>query len=157
MTTSTARSAELVDTYAQQIELLIPLAKKAYGSARAGSPPREASDRYNQLLLEYVAAGGNVKRLAERLGVAYSTLARRLRVARSDVKLGAEPFTTRQWGSRDEDVVAACAVQVQNARNEGPEEYRKAVINVHSRGVSLYAVAKKMGISYYSLWSAMRT
>ncbi len=157
MATNTARPSALVEEYAAQIRPLIPLAKRAYGSAKQGSPPRVASDRYNQLLLEYVVAGGNIKHLSDELGVAYATLSRRLRVARSKVQLGAEPFSTKQWGSRDPDVVAACAAQLAAARNESTEAYRDVVIRVHKRGVSLYAVAKALGVSYYSLWSAMRT
>lgn len=157
MATNTARSSALVEEYAAQIRPLIPLASRAYGSAKQGSPQRTASDKYNELLIEYVAAGGNIKHLSDELGVAYATLSRRLRVARSKVTLGSEPFTTKTWGSRDPDVVAACALQLADARHEGTEAYRNAVISVHKRNVSLYAVAKAMGVSYYSLWSAMRT
>jgi hypothetical protein len=152
------RQESLAKQYAAKIEPHIELAKRAYGSAKPGSPQRVASDEYNRLLLEYVNKGGNMKRLSEQMHVPYATLARRIRVARSSTPpTGNDPFSRRTWGSRDAVAVHDAASAIIRARYVSPEAYRDAITAAHKSGVSLYAIASAMEMSYYSLWSAMRS
>jgi lambda repressor-like predicted transcriptional regulator len=152
------RQESLAKQYSEKISPHIDLAKRAYGSAKPGSPQRVASDEYNRLLLEYVKKGGNMKRLSEQMGVPYPTLARRIRVARSNTPpTGNDPFSRRTWGSRDTMAVHDAAASIIKARYVSPDAYREAITAAHQSGVSLYAIASAMEVSYYSLWSAMRS
>lgn len=151
---ATEGSTSLTEDYAARIKPLIPEARRAYGSAPAGSEPRRASDTYNTLLLEYQNRGGNIAKLAEALGVADVTLRRRLRVARSGQKLGTVGLSTRGRAIRDEPRVTQAAARIAEARDTSPEAYRDAVREAYDANISLYAVAKTMGISYHSLYAA---
>ena len=151
----TKTTMTLTEVYAEKIRPLLPDAQRAYGSAAATSAPRLASNEYNELLLEYKEQGGNISWLARELGVSDATLRRRLRVARSGVVLGTSGLT-RKRGSRDPEAVEQAAQRIDEARGD-TEAYRAAVRAVYDDNVSLYAVADKLGMSYNSLYVALRS
>lgn len=148
----------LVEEYAEQLRPLLPLAAKAYGTQGPNSPSRQASDKVNKLLLEYVdQKGGNVTHLADTLGkdvISLPGLRRRLRAARNGGHMLGSLSTSRKRGSRDPERVAAAAKKIENAKHISSTSYGQAVREVYSSGVSLSAVAKEMGVSYFTLWSA---
>lgn len=155
------RRDALATEYADEIRPLVPLASRAYGTLGPDSPERRASDLYNRLLLEYTAKGGNVRLLADRLGVAYVTLSRRLRVARSNTRLGVSTRTgPRPTTSRDPELIEFYAREIREARDANPtdrERYHTAVRSAYNDGVSLYAVAEALEMSYYALYSVLRS
>ncbi len=69
---------ELTEKYAQKIEPILPLAKRAYGLRGQATPEHKASEKYTALLKEYYSKGGSLVALAEKLGVAYSGMRRRI-------------------------------------------------------------------------------
>ena len=52
------------DVYAEQIRPLLGLARTAFGSQAPDSPARKASDRVNELVLEYSRTGAKMPALA---------------------------------------------------------------------------------------------
>lgn len=148
-------NTELVETTAEELRPLLPLAAKAYGTQGPNSPARQASDEVNKKLLEYVNQGGNVTHLANELEgyISLPGLRRRLRSARNGQLLGT--FTSsRKRGSKDPELVQAAADEIRQARNVSPIAYGQAVRDAYQRNVSLSAVAKELGVSYFSLWTA---
>jgi hypothetical protein len=77
-------------------------------------------------------------------------LRRRLRSARG----GTLGKPNRKRGTKDPAAVEAAARQISEARVVSSAQYADAVRHVYADGVSLSAVADKLGMSYYSLWSA---
>lgn len=161
-----AVNTTLVEEYADQIRPLLPLARRAYGTQSQGTPAREASDKVNDLILEYAdKRGGNVTHLARELRVGDNESAklslagvrRRLRVARGGNQLGQASTTGHLRGSRDPARVKAAASAIETARDQGTASYRIAVEDVKTSGVSLAAVAKELDLSYYSLYSVMNS
>lgn len=149
-------NAELVSDYAEQLKPLLPLAGKAYGTQGPNSPARVASDKVNQLLLEYVDQHhGNVTHLANELDgyISLPGLRRRLRSARNGKLLGSFP-SSRKRGSKDPEKVKAAAAKIGQARNVSPTAYGQAVREVYQENVSLSAVAKELDVSYFTLWTA---
>lgn len=151
-------NSELVQEYADELKLHLPLARRAVGVQRPDSPARRASDRVNELILEYaVEKGGNMTHLAYALEghISLPGLRRRLRTARSK-RLGA--FTTSsKRASTDPELVKPAAEKIRQAREQGREHYRDAIREVHADNVSLTAIADELDMSYYSLWSAGST
>jgi hypothetical protein len=144
---------DLVHKYAERLRPLLPLAGRAYGTQQPNSPARQASDQVNEIILEYVAAGGNMTHLANTLegDISLPGLRRRLRSARG----GTLGKPNRKRGSKDPALVEAAAKEISQARGTGSSvAYADAVRHVYADGVSLSAVADKLGMSYYSLWSA---
>jgi hypothetical protein len=147
---------ELVSEYAEKIRPLLSLASKAYGTQGPNSPARQASDKVNEYLKEYVDQHhGNVTHLAAELegDITLAGLRRRLRAARKGHMLGSLS-TSRKRGSKDPERVKKAAYTIAQARNVSSTAYGEAVRDVYTSGVSLSAVAKEMDIAYYSLWSA---
>ena len=66
------------EEYAAQMEVLLPLARKAYGSRTTNSPQHEASREYTRLLVEFYGSGGSLIQLANRLDVTYAGVRRRI-------------------------------------------------------------------------------
>lgn len=153
-------NTQLVEEYADLLRPLLPIARKAYGTQGPNSSARLASRRVNELLLEYVdEKGGNVTHLANALGtemISLPGLRRRLRSARAGNSLGDTP-TSKKRGSKDPARVAAAAERIKVARDTGTSEYGAEVRKVYDEGVSLTAVAREMGISYFSLWAVATT
>lgn len=151
-------NTELVEEYAEELREHLPLARRAVGTQRPDSPARKASDRVNELILEYAdEKRGNVTHLARALegDISLPGLRRRLRSARGK-PLGTFSTSSKR-GSTDPARVAAAAEKISKARAHSPEAYRDAVREVYAENVSLTAVAEQVGISYYSLWSAAST
>jgi hypothetical protein len=151
-------NTELVDEYADELREHLPLARRAVGIQRPDSPARKASDRVNELLLEYADdKHGNMTHLANALDgdISLPGLRRRLRAARGK-PLGSFS-TSNKRGSTDPARVSAAADKIAKARSHSPDAYRDAVREVYAENVSLTAVAEQLGISYYSLWSAAST
>lgn len=154
-------NTDLVDEYAEQLRELLPLARTAYGTQGPNSPARQASDKVNELLLEYAERGGNITHLSRELdpeehgdaGISLPGLRRRLRSAKTGNLLGGVS-TSRKRGSKDPERVAEAARKIDNARAIGTASYGQAVREVYSEGISLSAVAKELDMSYFSLWTA---
>lgn len=144
---------QLVQRYADELRPLLPIASKAYGTQSPTSPARQASDQVNKIILRYVGEGGNMTHLANALehDISLPGLRRRLRSARG----GTLGKPNRKRGSKDPELVEAAARVISQAKGTGiSAEYANAVRSVYAQGVSLSAVADKLGMSYYSLWSA---
>lgn len=151
-------NTELVEEYAAELREVLPLARRAVGTRRPDSPERQASDRVNELILEYAdKERGNITHLANALKgeISLPGLRRRLRAARSR-SLGSFA-TSNKRGTKDPAKVSAAAKKIADARRLGPNEYRDAVREVYADGVNLTAVAEEIGLSYYALWSAGST
>lgn len=151
-------NTELVDEYADELREVLPLARRAVGMQRPDSPARLASDKANELILEYVdERKGNVTHLANALEgeISLPGLRRRLRAARGK-SLGSFS-TSNKRGSTDPARVRAATAKIREARDHSPDAYRDAVREVYADNVSLTAVAEELGITYYSLWTAGST
>jgi hypothetical protein len=150
------RSNALALTCAEQMRPLLPLAKKAYGQQKQGSPARTASDRVNQLLLAYDQAGGNITELAEHLegDISLAGLRRRVRVARAGTVLGSNTGKSFR-GSRDPAKVKAAVAKIEQVA--GTPYYGTAIKKAYQDGIALSAIAEELDISYYTAWSAMST
>jgi hypothetical protein len=148
----------LVDEYAVALKEVLPLARRAVGTRRPDSPERKASDKVNELLLEYAdEKHGNVTHLAHALegDISLAGLRRRLRAARGR-SLGSFSTSTKR-GSKDPAQVHAAANKIRTAREHSPDAYRDAVREVYASGVNLTSVADQLDVSYYALWSAGST
>lgn len=134
----------------------MPLARKAYGQQKQGSPARTASDEVNRLLLAYDQAGGNITELAEHLNgeISLPGLRRRLRVARAGTQLGVT--TVRSFrGSKDPKKVKEAVDRIK--RVAGTPYYGVEIGKAYRDGIALSAIAKELEMSYYTIWSAMST
>lgn len=151
-------NTELVEEYADELRDLLPLARRAVGTQRPDSPARLASNKVNELILEYAdEKNGNVTHLANALEgeISLPGLRRRLRAARG--KPLASFSTSGKRGSKDPARVKAAAEKIARARDTSPEAYRDAVRDVYASGVNLTAVGEEIGVSYFALWSAGTT
>lgn len=150
---------------AQKIKPLLIDAKRAYGSQAPGSHARVASEEVNAYLLYFVDHGGRLPELAEQLegDISLSGLRRRVRIARgmeTSALEGQDQIVgrvSRPRGKKDPELVEAAVEEIQLARQAGGRVYGDAVRKWYEAGVSMGAVAEKIGISTYSLWSARRT
>lgn len=149
-------NTELVTEYAERLRPLLPEASKAYGARKPDSVPRRASDEVNKLILEYVEKhNGNMTHLARALEghISLPGLRRRLRSARGG-SLTKDIGYSRKRGSKDPEKVSAAAHKIRQARNVSPAAYAEAVRQAYRDNISLSAIAKELGINYYSLWAA---
>ena len=151
------------EVFAEKIKPLLADAKQAFGSQAPGSPARVASDKVNDLILEYTEAGHKMPALAEALDgeISLSGLRRRIRVARAsklankeDRQLG---HVKRPRGTRDPQVVADAAAKIAEARKVGGKTYGDAVRDAYNQGVALQPIADELGISYFALWASKRS
>jgi len=150
---------------ADRILPLLADAKKAYGSQAPNSPARVASETVNSVLLEYVSGHGKIPDLVPYLNgeISLSGLRRRVRIARATEQSALEGQeqvvgrVSRPRGTRDPAKVEEAVERIQAARELGGRAYGDAVRKAYNDGVSLAAIAEKMKLSYYSLWSAKRT
>lgn len=151
------------EVFAEQIAPLLPAARQAFGSQAPGSPARVASDRVNELVLEYSEAGHKMPALAAALGgeISLSGLRRRVRLARATKAAGAERNqlgrVKRPRGSTDPELVREAARLIEEARAKGGREYGDAVRSAYDQGVALQPIADTLGVSYFALWSAKRS
>ncbi|UVG35204.1 DNA binding protein [Microbacterium phage Cece] len=138
MTRDTAR----LEQYAQKIEPLLPLAKRAYGSRDTVSPQHDASREYTRLLVEFYNDGeGSLVDMAKRLGVQYAGVRRR--VVNKDV-----PASSHRSRKKFPDEVYEAAVkQILEAKEQGTYEYHLMLFNQWQAGLSMTKIAERMGLS----------
>ena len=132
---------ELFEQYAQAMEPLLPLAKRAYGSRDIVSPQHDASREYTRLLKEFYNGGGSLLDLAKRLEVNYAGLRRRVNTADLKPSSGRarKKFTDAEYTAEVNRVLAA--------KEEGTDQYHLALLGTFDSGMSLARVAKEMGLS----------
>lgn len=132
---------EIFEQYAEAMEPLIPLAKRAFGSRDIVSPQHDASREYTRLLKEFYNGGGSLLKMADRLGVNYAGLNRRVKTA--DLK----PSSGRARKKFTNEEYAEEVYRVLSAKEDGVEEYHKALLGTYDKGMSLARIAKDMGLS----------
>lgn len=132
---------EIFEQYAEAMEPLIPLAKRAFGSRDIISPQHDASREYTRLLKEFYNGGGSLLKLADRLGVNYAGLNRRVKTA--DLK----PSSGRARKKFTDEEYAHAVVEVNTAKETGVEEYHSCLLKIYDSGMSLARIAKDMGLS----------
>ena len=137
----TSNDDELLDRYEAAIRPHLELAKKAYGSRDTVSPQHDASREYTRLLKEFHAADGSLLKMAERLGVTYAGLNRRVRTA--DIK----PSSGRPRKKFPQEVYDAAVSDILEAKAQGTPEYHKCLEKHYDAGLSLTKIAKDMGLS----------
>lgn len=134
---------ELADHYAQLIEPILPLAKKAFGPRNYKSEFHVASREYTRLLVKFSAEGGSLLLLAKRLDVAYAGLRRR--VVMSDVSV-ATLKPEKRIKSTEEEMIA-CMFRVLIAKGTGVDAYHDQLAEEYHAGISLSNLAKKLKLS----------
>jgi hypothetical protein len=134
-------SQELVEKYAQLIEPILPIAKKAYGSRSQSTPAHDASREYTRLLTEFYSKGGSLPLLAKRLHVAYAGVRRR--VVMNDITVSLVKPKIRV---KDQDVRSA-ALRVNKAKLENVDSYHDQLAREYKAGISLSNLAKELGLS----------
>ena len=132
---------EIFEQYAVAMEPLIPLAKRAFGSRDIVSPQHDASREYTRLLKEFYNGGGSLLKMAERLGVNYAGLNRRVKTADLKPSSGRarKKFTDAEYAQIVKGVLAA--------KDRGVDEYHIFLLKVYDSGMSLARIAKDMGLS----------
>lgn len=134
-------SQELVEEYAQLIEPILPIAKKAYGSRTQTSPAHDASREYTRLLTEFYSKGGSLPLLAKRLHVAYAGVRRR--VVMNDISVSLVKPKIRV---KDQDIRSA-ALRVNKAKSQDVDSYHDQLATEYKAGISLSNLAKELGLS----------
>lgn len=131
-----------LERYAAQIEPLLPLAKRAYGSRDTISPQHDASREYTRLLVEFYDKGaGSLLDMAKRLGVQYAGVRRR--VVTADVP----PSSHRPRKKFPESVYDDAVADILEAKEEGTYEYHLTLYKYWDQGLSLSKIAKMLGLS----------
>jgi hypothetical protein len=134
-------SQELVEEYANKIEPILHLAKKAYGRRNQDTPAHRASKQYTDLLKEFQEKGGSLPKLAERINVAYAGVRRR--VAMSNIVVSEYKPKIRL---REQNIEAA-SERVRSAKEKGTDFYHDQLRSEYMLGISLSNLAKHMGLS----------
>lgn len=132
---------KLIEDYAQRIQPILEIAKKAYGSRTQDTPEHKASREYTRLLTEFQNLGGSLPLLAKRLNVQYSGIRRR--VVMSNVSVSAVKPKTRLKG----DAVLESVNRVRSAKERGTDEYHDQLADEYRLGISLSNLAKELGLS----------
>lgn len=148
--TKKQRQTTLVDQYSKKLEPLVDYAKQAYGARGQDKIQHKASRKYTELLVEYYEKGGSLQMLAERLGVTYAGIRRRIVTAENNI-----PPVARRKGLT-EDAINAAIERVRAAKQKSPEKYHAALAKEREAGIPLSAIARGLGISnaaplYYGL------
>jgi transposase len=133
----------LLEQYAPQLAELLPLARKAYGSRDTVSPQHDASRKYTQLLVEFYHRGGSLLQVAERLGVTYAGIRRR--VITNEIP----PSSSKNRSKATPEQVLEAAATIKLAKiSGGTEAYHDAIrFAYETNGISLTKIAKAMGLS----------
>lgn len=134
-------SQELVEEYAAKIEPILPMAQKAYGRRDLNTPAHEASRQYTELLKEFQNKGGSLPKLAEKIGVAYAGVRRR--VAMSEIKVSDYKPKIRLKNQN----IEAAAARVRMAKLRGTDEYHDQLRSEYMSGISLARLGKELGLS----------
>lgn len=132
---------DLLEKYKKQIEPLLPLAKRAYGSRTLVSPEHNASRKYTKLLVEYYGKGGSLVAMASALGVAYPGVRRR--VITADVPA----LPVRKHSTLTDEQVTQGVERVKKAKQKGVEDYHSQIAKEYENGISLAKLAEGLGIS----------
>lgn len=132
---------QLLEKYVKQIQPILPLAKKAYGSRALVSPEHNASRKYTKLLVEYYNKGGSLVAMANALGVAYPGVRRRV------ITADLPPAPVRKRSAFSDDQVKAAVERIRKAKEKSAEDYHTAVAKEYEAGVSLAKIAEGLGIS----------
>ena|SRR6478735_2046071 len=136
------RDNDRLERYAQLIEPLLPLAKKAYGSRDTVSPQHDASREYTRLLVEFYNGGeGSLLDMAKRLNVQYAGIRRRV------VNDGVQASSHRPRRKFPQEVYDAAVKQILEARELGTYEYHLMLYNQYEAGLSMTKIAKMMNLS----------
>jgi len=134
-------NTNLVEEYRVQIEPLLPLAKKAYGSRTQDTPAHQASREYTRLLTEFYNRGGSLPALSGALSVAYAGVRRR--VVMQDVTVSKIKPRIKPKTEGIEDSI----IRIKTAKPGTVDEYHDAIAAEYEAGVSLAAIARGMGLS----------
>jgi hypothetical protein len=143
---------EMFEYYATQMEPMLPLAKKAYGSRTTISPQHEASREYTRLLVEFYSKGGSLIQMAHRLDVTYAGIRRRILTD----EIPALPKGKNSKSSPHEVTEAAVRVKLAHLE-EGSTAYHNQIRHEYEvNKISLAKIAKELGLSsanplYYAL------
>jgi hypothetical protein len=133
---------ELFQEYADRLHVLLPMARKAYGSRNTISPQHDASREYTRLLVEFYAKGGSLLQMADSLGVTYAGLRRRVMTD----QIPASKKNRRSKATPEE--VAAAVERIKIARSRGTTSYHEQIrMEYEDHGISLAKIAKGLGIS----------
>jgi len=131
---------DLTEEYAAQINPLLALAKRAYGSRNHKSDAHDASRRYTELLVEYYGKGGSLVSLASALGVTYAGMRRRIVTANLPVTAGARSsLSLEETQSAIERILAA--------KTQSTEAYHVQLYKEYNAGVSFAKVADALKLS----------
>lgn len=144
------KQVALAEQYTKRLEPLVDDAKRAYGARDQNKSQHRASRAYTELLVEYYEKGGSIQLLAEKLGVTYAGIRRRIVTAENAI-----PPASKRKGLTEEEVEAAIE-RVKDAKNKSPEKYHAAIAKEREAGIPLSAIARGLGISnaaplYYGL------
>lgn len=134
-------STDLIAEYRAQIEPILPMAKKAYGSRDQNTPAHEASREYTRLLTEFHSKGGSLPQLAKELNVAYAGVRRR--VVMQNVSVSKVKPRTR---AKSEELSGAIA-RVKEAKAKSVDEYHDQLAAEYEAGISLATLARSLGLS----------
>lgn len=136
-------SKELVEEYAQKIEPILPLAKKAYGRRDQEKPTHKASKEYTRLLVEFQDRGGSLPMLAKRLDVAYAGVRRRAVMS----NISASTYKPKDRVKTKEQDISGAMRRVVVAKERDPDEYHDQLAEEYQNGISLSNLAKALGLS----------
>lgn len=135
-------SAELVEKYRAQIEPLLSLAKRAYGSRFQKTPAHRASQEYTRLLCEFYEQGGSLATLAKALNVAYPGVRRR--VVMESVSI----TEIKPQKKADKKGVPLAVIRIKEAKElGGVVAYHNQIAEEYKKGFSLQDLAKGLGLS----------
>lgn len=140
------------EEYAAQMEVLLPLARKAYGSRTTNSPQHEASREYTRLLVEFYGNGGSLIQLANRLDVTYAGVRRRILTD----EIPAIPKGKNSKSSPHEVTEAAVRVKLAHLEDGSAAYHDQIRYEYEVNKISLAKLAKELGLSsanplYYAL------
>jgi hypothetical protein len=140
------------EEYADRMEAVLPLAKKAYGSRTTKSPQHTASRLYTQLLVEFYGKGGSLIKLAARLNVTYAGIRRRILTD----EIEAKPKGRNSKSTAHEVTEAAVRIKLAHLENGSAAYHDQIRYEYEVNKISLGKIAKELGLSsanplYYAL------
>lgn len=149
---------QLLDKYEALIRPHVDLAKRAFGPKDQETPAHIASREYTRLLVEFREQGGSLISMAERLGVAYSGLRRRVFTA----NIPSVKSTRKQRSSIDQATIDGAVARVRSARATGTPNYHRQLHEEFSSGIPMNLLARGLGISnaaplYYGVQRHFKT
>lgn len=151
--TTKAQKKALADKYASSARALSPLAQQAFGSRATESYAHDVSREFTELLCRYVAEGGSLILLGERIGMTYPALRRRVMTA----EVAPLPRSTRSKAPAE--AYPPAAERLNKYKKVSTFAYHEAIKEEYDRGLSLNKLATYMGLKsayplYYGLNNA---